>query len=206
MAAWTRLQDSDTDVFLSRYDGTQWHAMVDPGWSETTSLASFNGELYAHGFWGGSFIPRRFLKWDAVGSQWLTVATFDNVGYLGIVQDMVVFQNKLVITGDVGINGHNFLFTYDGTNFDGVGNGLGYSLILITVAIVRELFGTGSLLEVEIFRLAVDGGWYEPNAMLLLPPSAFFIIGFIIWGIRSWKPTQVEQPDYKPIPLEETTG
>ncbi len=89
---------------------------------------------------------------------------------------------------------------------DGIGNGMGYSLILITVAIIRELFGTGSLLEVEIFRLAVDGGWYEPNTMLLLPPSAFFIIGFIIWGIRSWKPKQVEQPDYKPIPVEETAG
>ncbi len=87
---------------------------------------------------------------------------------------------------------------------DGIGNGMGYSLILITVAIFRELFGTGSLLEVEIFRLAVDGGWYEPNALLLLPPSAFFIIGLMIWGIRSWKPEQVEQPDKKPIPLEET--
>lgn len=89
---------------------------------------------------------------------------------------------------------------------DGIGNGMGYSLILISVAIIRELFGTGSLLEVEIFRLAVDGGWYEPNTMLLLPPSAFFIIGFIIWGIRSWKPKQVEQPDYRPIPVEETAG
>lgn len=89
---------------------------------------------------------------------------------------------------------------------DAIGNGMGYSLILISVAIIRELFGTGSLLEVEIFRLAVDGGWYEPNTMLLLPPSAFFIIGFIIWGIRSWKPKQVEQPDYRPIPVEETAG
>ena len=89
---------------------------------------------------------------------------------------------------------------------DGIGNGMGYSLILISVAIIREFFGTGSLLEVEIFRLAVDGGWYEPNAMLLLPPSAFFIIGIIIWGIRSRKPKQVEQPDYEPIPLEETAG
>ena len=74
---------------------------------------------------------------------------------------------------------------------------------MITVAIIRELFGTGSLMEVEIFRLVSDGGWFEPNAMLLLPPSAFFIIGFIIWGIRSWKPKQVEQPEFKPIPAEE---
>jgi Na+-transporting NADH:ubiquinone oxidoreductase subunit D len=89
---------------------------------------------------------------------------------------------------------------------DGIGNGMGYSLILVTVAIIRELFGTGSLLDVEIFRLTVDGGWYEPNALLLLPPSAFFIIGLMIWGIRSWKPEQVEQPDKQPIPLEETAN
>jgi Na+-transporting NADH:ubiquinone oxidoreductase subunit D len=89
---------------------------------------------------------------------------------------------------------------------DGIGNGMGYSLILITVAIIRELFGTGSLLEVEIFKLVSDGGWFEPNAMLLLPPSAFFIIGFIIWGIRSWKPKQVEQSDFQPIATEELGG
>lgn len=83
---------------------------------------------------------------------------------------------------------------------DGIGNGMGYSLVLITVAIIRELFGTGSLMEVKILALTVDGGWYEPNALLLLPPSAFFIIGFLIWGIRSWKTRQVEQPDFRPIP------
>ena len=84
---------------------------------------------------------------------------------------------------------------------DGIGNGMGYALLLITVAIIRELFGTGSLMDVEILKLASNGGWFEPNAMLLLPPSAFFIIGFIIWGIRSWKTKQVEQPDFRPIPV-----
>ena len=86
---------------------------------------------------------------------------------------------------------------------DGIGNGMGYSLVLVTVAIIRELFGTGSLMEVKIFPLVVDGGWYEPNALLLLPPSAFFIIGFLIWGIRSWNTRQVEQPDFRPIPTAE---
>jgi Na+-transporting NADH:ubiquinone oxidoreductase subunit D len=89
---------------------------------------------------------------------------------------------------------------------DGIGNGLGYSLILIAVAVIRELFGTGSLLDVEIFQLASDGGWFEPNAMLLLPASAFFIIGFIIWGVRSWKPAQVERPEFQPIPADEIRG
>ena len=87
---------------------------------------------------------------------------------------------------------------------DGIGNGMGYSLLLVTVAIIRELFGTCSLIGVKVFPLTADGGWFEPNALLLLPPSAFFIIGFLIWGIRSWKTGQVEQPDFRPIPATET--
>ncbi len=81
--------------------------------------------------------------------------------------------------------------------YDGIGNGLGYSLILIIVAVIRELFGSGKLLGIEIFPLTQNGGWYEPNGLLLLPPSAFFIIGLLIWAIRTWKPVQVEQPDYR---------
>ncbi|CAA6816901.1 MAG: Na(+)-translocating NADH-quinone reductase subunit D (EC [uncultured Thiotrichaceae bacterium] len=80
---------------------------------------------------------------------------------------------------------------------DGVGNGLGYSLILVMVAVVRELFGAGSLMGYQILPLTTDGGWYQSNGMLLLPPSAFFIIGFIIWGFRAWKPEQNEEPDFK---------
>ncbi len=80
---------------------------------------------------------------------------------------------------------------------DGLGNGLGYSLILIIVAIFRELFGSGSLLGYKILPLTTDGGWYQSNGMMLLPPSAFFIIGIAIWIIRSWKPEQKEAPDFK---------
>lgn len=76
--------------------------------------------------------------------------------------------------------------------FDGIGNGLGYSVILIAVAVVRELFGSGSILGYTILTPIKDGGWYQTNGLLLLPPSAFFIIGFLIWGIRTWKPEQVE--------------
>ncbi|MGB0494867.1 MAG: NADH:ubiquinone reductase (Na(+)-transporting) subunit D [Kangiellaceae bacterium] len=77
--------------------------------------------------------------------------------------------------------------------FDGIGNGLGYSAILIAVAVIRELFGSGSILGYNIFTLAKDGGWYQANGLLLLPPSAFFIIGFLIWALRAWKPEQVEE-------------
>lgn len=80
---------------------------------------------------------------------------------------------------------------------DGVGNGLGYSAILIAVAVVRELFGSGSILGMQILPLVTEGGWYTPMGLLLLPPSAFFIIGLLIWGLRAWKPSQVEKPDYQ---------
>jgi Na+-transporting NADH:ubiquinone oxidoreductase subunit D len=68
---------------------------------------------------------------------------------------------------------------------DGLSNGLGYSLILIAVATLRELFGAGTLLGYSILPLTQDGGWYPANGMMLLPPSAFFIIGLLIWAIRS---------------------
>ncbi len=89
---------------------------------------------------------------------------------------------------------------------DGIGNGLGFSMVLIIVATIRELFGSGSLMGISILPLVADNGWYVPNEMLLLPPSAFFIIGFLIWIIRSWKTEQVEQTDYSPIPNRTAEG
>jgi Na+-transporting NADH:ubiquinone oxidoreductase subunit D len=80
---------------------------------------------------------------------------------------------------------------------DGLGNGLGYSLILIAVATLRELFGAGTLLGYPILELTQNGGWYPANGLMLLPPSAFFIIGLLIWGIRTWRTQQVEKPDYQ---------
>lgn len=76
---------------------------------------------------------------------------------------------------------------------DGVGNGLGYSLVLILVAIFRELLGAGKLLGYTILPTTSDGGWYLPNGLMLLPPSAFFIIGLLIWALRTWKTDQIEQ-------------
>jgi Na+-transporting NADH:ubiquinone oxidoreductase subunit D len=80
---------------------------------------------------------------------------------------------------------------------DGLGNALGYSLILIIVAACRELFGSGTLLGYQMLPLITAGGWYTPNGLMLLAPSAFFIIGFLIWGIRTWKTAQVEDPEYQ---------
>ena len=76
---------------------------------------------------------------------------------------------------------------------DGIGNGLGYSAILIGVAVIRELFGAGTLMGVEILPTVANGGWYQPNGLLLLPPSAFFIIGCFIWILRSVKTRQREK-------------
>jgi Na+-transporting NADH:ubiquinone oxidoreductase subunit D len=84
---------------------------------------------------------------------------------------------------------------------DGLGNGLGYAWILIFVGSVRELFGSGTLLGVEVLRTVSVGGWYEPAALMLLPPSAFFIIGFLIWGIRAWRTEQVETSEFRAEPL-----
>lgn len=80
---------------------------------------------------------------------------------------------------------------------DGIGNGLGYSLILMLVAFVRELFGAGSLFGLQIIPLLKDGGWYVPNGLLLLPPSAFFLIGILIWLLRTKKPEQREAPEFR---------
>lgn len=86
---------------------------------------------------------------------------------------------------------------------DGIGNGLGYSLILLLVGTIRELFGSGSLFGVQILETVNNGGWYVPNGMLLLPPSAFFVIGLLIWAFRTWKPKQVEQREFKIMQPEE---
>ena len=80
---------------------------------------------------------------------------------------------------------------------DGLGNGLGYSVILLALAFVREFFGSGTLYGFEVLPISTNGGWYVPNGMLLLPPSAFFLIGLFIWGLRAWKKSQVEAPDFK---------
>ena len=76
---------------------------------------------------------------------------------------------------------------------DGLGNALGYSVILLVVAVLRELFGSGNFLGTEVLALNTEGGWYVPNGMMLLPPSAFFIIGGFIWVLRSFKTAQIEE-------------
>ena len=80
---------------------------------------------------------------------------------------------------------------------DGIGNGLGYSVVLMSVAAIRELFGSGSMFGIEILPLVSQGCWYTPMGMMLLPPSAFFIIGLLIWALRVWRKEQVEAAEFK---------
>lgn len=80
---------------------------------------------------------------------------------------------------------------------DGIGNGLGYSAILMLLAFIRELFGAGKIWGYEVLSLTTDGGWYVANGMMLMPPSAFFLIGLLIWVLRAWKKNQVEAADFK---------
>ena len=80
---------------------------------------------------------------------------------------------------------------------DGGGNGLGYSIVLMFVATIRELFGSVSLFGFEVLTLVNNGGWYNPMGLMLLAPSAFFIIGLLIWALRSWKTEQIEEPEYE---------
>jgi Na+-transporting NADH:ubiquinone oxidoreductase subunit D len=80
---------------------------------------------------------------------------------------------------------------------DGLGNGLGFGLVLVLVGSLRELLGAGTLLGYEVLPLVTDGGWYLPAGIMLLAPSAFFLIGLSIWALRAWKTEQVESPDYR---------
>ncbi len=76
--------------------------------------------------------------------------------------------------------------------YDALGNSAGYSIVLLLVGGIRELFGAGKLLGFQVLPLASEGGWYQPNGLMVLAPAAFFIIGLAIWALRTWKPEQVE--------------
>jgi Na+-transporting NADH:ubiquinone oxidoreductase subunit D len=80
---------------------------------------------------------------------------------------------------------------------DGIGHGLGFSLVLLIVGSARELLGSGKLFGQSILPLIKEGGWYQPNGMMLLAPTAFFLIGLLVWVVRTWKPAQVEKHEYQ---------
>ena len=88
---------------------------------------------------------------------------------------------------------------------DGLGNALGYSVVLLIVGFSRELFGSGSIFGFQVLPLVSEGGWYQPNGLMLLPPSAFFLIGGFIWILRSVRVEQVEKEPFEIVPNTRTS-
>ncbi len=86
---------------------------------------------------------------------------------------------------------------------DGIGNGLGYTLILVAIATVRELFGAGTLMNITILQTTADGGWFTPLGVMALPASAFFLLGLLVWAVRTIRPEQAELNLPQPPPQAE---
>lgn len=145
---------------------------------------------------------RIIIQMTIIASLVIAVDQFLQAFFYEISKSLSVFVG-LIITNCI-VMGRAEAFAMKnppGISFvDGIGNGLGYSAILIIVASTRELLGSGSLLGIEILPLDVNGGWYQGNGLMLLSPSAFFIIGFIIWGLRSKRREQIENRDYRIAP------
>ena len=114
--------------------------------------------------------------------------------YFSLSKELAVFVGLIITNCIVMGRAEGFAMKNSvGDSFlDGIGNGLGYGLILMVVGFFRELFGSGSLFGIELMQLKANGGWYEPNGLMLLSPSAFFIIGIFIWVLRTFMPEQVE--------------
>jgi len=142
---------------------------------------------------------RIIVQMTIIASLVIAVDQFLQAYAYQISKDLSVFVG-LIITNCI-VMGRAEAFAMKnppGISFlDGVGNGLGYSAILIIVATIRELFGSGSILGFQVLPLIENGGWYQANGLMLLAPSAFFIIGFLIWALRSRKPGQVESREFR---------
>jgi len=128
-----------------------------------------------------------------VTDQILKAYAFEMSQRLSIFVGLIV-TNCLVLGRAEGFAMHNPVWP---SLLDAIGNGLGYSLILLAVGFVRELLGTGQLLGYPVLVSVEAGGWFQPLGFMLLAPSAFFIIGLMIWAIRSVRPEQVEQDEYE---------
>ena len=145
-----------------------------------------------------SFIPsniRIIVEMTIIASLVIIVDQFLRAYAFDISKQLSVFVG-LIITNCIIMGRAEAFALKNGPSLsflDGLGNALGYSLILLVVGVFRELFGSGTLFGVEMFALAAEGGWYAPNGMMLLPPSALFMIGFFIWALRTWKTDQGEE-------------
>ncbi|TWT96565.1 NADH:ubiquinone reductase (Na(+)-transporting) subunit D [Neorhodopirellula pilleata] len=145
-----------------------------------------------------SYIPssiRIIVQMTVIASLVIVVDQFLKAYFFDISKQLSVFVGLIITNCIVMGRAEGFAMKNSpGVSFlDGIGNGLGYGLVLMIVAFFRELFGNGSLFGITLMELDRNGGWYNPNNLMLLPPSAFFIIGFLIWVIRYNKPEQIEE-------------
>jgi Na+-transporting NADH:ubiquinone oxidoreductase subunit D len=143
------------------------------------------------------FIPssiRIICQMTVIASMVILVDQFLRAYYYDLSKELSVFVGLIITNCIVMGRAEGFAMKNNVKDsfLDGVGNGLGYGLILIVVGFFRELLGSGKLFGFELLPLKSVGGWYEPNGMMLLPPSAFFIIGIFIWILRTFKPEQIE--------------
>ncbi len=145
-----------------------------------------------------NFIPdsiRMIVQMVVIASFVIVVDQFLKAYAFGISRQLSVFVG-LIITNCI-LMGRAEAFAMKNppisSFLDGIGNGLGYSLVLVTLASVRELLGSGKLFGFTVLRTINDGGWYQPAGIMLLAPSAFFLIGFIIWILRTYDPKQIEE-------------
>ncbi|MGC1274837.1 MAG: NADH:ubiquinone reductase (Na(+)-transporting) subunit D [Planctomycetaceae bacterium] len=145
-----------------------------------------------------NYIPnsiRIIVQMVVIASLVIIVDQFLKAYFYELSKELSVFVGLIITNCIVMGRAEGFAMrSPPGISFiDGIGNGLGYSAVLIFVGIVRELFGNGTLLGYEILKSVNVGGWYAPNGLMLMSPSAFFIIGVLIWLVRTWKPEQVER-------------
>ena len=138
---------------------------------------------------------RIIVQMTIIASLVIIVDQFLRAFAFGISRQLSVFVGLIITNCIVMGRAEGFAMknTVKMSFLDGIGNGLGYSVILLTVATLRELFGSGTLFGVHVVESVNNGGWYIPNGLMLLPPSAFFIIGMLIWALRTWRPSQIEK-------------
>lgn len=131
-----------------------------------------------------------------VADQFLRAFAYDMSKRLSIFVSLIV-TNCIVLGRAEGFAMHNRVWP---SFLDGLGNGLGYSLVLVVVGSLRELLGSGTLLGFVVLTTVQQGGWFTPLNLMLLAPSAFFIIGLLIWAVRSWRVEQIERPEFDVTP------
>lgn len=145
---------------------------------------------------------RIIVQMTIIASLVILVDQFLQAFFYEISRELSVFVG-LIITNCIILGRAEGFAMQNGPGMsflDGLGNAVGYSIILIFVASFREFFGSGSLMDFQILPLASQGGWYVANGMMLLPPSAFFLIGFFIWALRAWKVDQIEENEFEMQP------